>query len=66
MCGVPMESVTQRQAEGRCLEICPTCLEQLSVQMICDGDPDVLFNWQEMRVCICRDSCINFMEKLVS
>lgn len=44
MSGVLMEFVTQRRAEGRCLEICPGCLEQLSVQMICDGDPDILFN----------------------
>lgn len=34
MSGVLMESVTQRRAAGRCLEICPGYLEQLSVQMI--------------------------------
>lgn len=62
--GALTEAATQRWAEDRCLEICLGVLEQLSGQVTHDGDPDILFNWQEMRVCICRDLCVNFMEKL--
>lgn len=61
-----MESATQKWAEDRCLEICLGVLELLSGQVTHDGDPDVLFNGQEMRVCICRDLCVNFMETLGS
>lgn len=62
--GALTESAAQKWAEHRCLEICLGVLEQLSGQMTHDGDPNVLFNGQEMRVCVCRDLCVNFMEKL--